>query len=381
MSDGGGSVGLLVGAGVGGCALVVGIIALVIYCYMKARKEKAHTNMKKSPDVFSTAASNTQFDLPQRSKVNQNPDPAAARRSRRREREGRERGHVNPGYARNSSDSSSFGSDVDGRDLSPPRVRTAHLSSDSSYDDSSSVDEEIPGNSTTYRMEKETDRRQSYKRSRQNDILDSRGDNPDSGRYRRTNGESQRMSRRDGYERNPRSDSPLTIGSLKKHEERLTGGRGDQRDDRRAGNATKSRKREESPSARTYESSEMTGSVTTRGTDFTATTVGSGSRFQKNPSLRRNSPHRSSSHRRYRKDSEKDEKGRKRPRRTPSAERERQERKSQRSKSPGSERSSRSGSSRSGSSRQTKSEAKKLNQQQAVLPIFADTKKKKSSAV
>jgi len=55
MSDGGGgSVGLVIGAGVGGCALVVGVIALVVYCYMKARKEKAHTNMKKSQDVFTT---------------------------------------------------------------------------------------------------------------------------------------------------------------------------------------------------------------------------------------------------------------------------------------------------------------------------------------
>lgn len=56
MSENGGgvSVGILVGAGVGGCALVVGLIALVIYCYMKARKEKSNTNMTKSNDVFTT---------------------------------------------------------------------------------------------------------------------------------------------------------------------------------------------------------------------------------------------------------------------------------------------------------------------------------------
>ena len=56
MSDGGGGapVGIFVGAGVGACALIVGVVALAIYCYMKARKEKANTNMTKSTDVFST---------------------------------------------------------------------------------------------------------------------------------------------------------------------------------------------------------------------------------------------------------------------------------------------------------------------------------------
>ena len=57
-SDGGGmGAGIFVGAGVGGAALVVGIIAVVIYCYLKARKEKSNTNMTKSSDVFATGRS------------------------------------------------------------------------------------------------------------------------------------------------------------------------------------------------------------------------------------------------------------------------------------------------------------------------------------
>lgn len=329
--------------------------------------------------IFS-AASNTQFDLPVRSKVNYNPDPDKARRSRRR---GRDSGHVNPGYNRNSSDSSSVGSDVDGRDLSPPRVRKSHLSSDSSYDESSSVDEEIPGESPTYRMEREIDRRDrtSYKKSRQNNLLDPR-DDPDSsgGKYRRTNGEYQRMSRRENFERNPRSDSPLTIGSLRKHTERLgPGGQSDQREDRKNNSSSKGRRRDVSPSTKTNEESEVSKmSLTTGGTDITATTTGS--KFEKNPRLRRNSPSRSSSHRRYRKDSERDEKGRRRPRRTVSAEREREERKKKRSQSPSSG-SERSGSSRSGSSRRSRSEATRINKDQGELPIFREMNKKNKSSV
>ncbi|XP_060571647.1 serine/arginine-rich splicing factor 6-like isoform X3 [Ruditapes philippinarum] len=387
MSDGGGggaSAGIFVGAGVGGCALIVGVIALVIYCYMKARKEKANTNMTKSTDVFSTAASNTQYDYPQRSKVNQFPDPEAARRSRRRER-GHDSGHSNPAFTRHSSDTSSV-SDADGRDLSPPRVRRPRggqvndaFSSESSYEDSSSVDDEVVGGN--YRMERETDRerdrksRSSYKRATgRQDEIDSRNTG---GRYRRTEDESQRMSRREDFpKRNPRSDSPLTIETLEKHEKNLARRDSKEWDDQKAFR-NKSKKRDSSPS-RTYESSEATGaSLTTEGTDFTATT--SSSRFQKNPSLRRNSPSRSSSHRRY-KNNEKDEQGRRKPRRTRSKDRSSSSDRHDRSRSPGSAGSSRSGS---GSTRRSRSssqrEAKRINKEQAMLPIFADMKKKSSA--
>ena len=64
MSESGGaSVGIIIGAGVGGCALVVALIALVIYCYMKARKENAKPNMTKSHDIFSTCKCNIMFYL------------------------------------------------------------------------------------------------------------------------------------------------------------------------------------------------------------------------------------------------------------------------------------------------------------------------------
>ena len=54
-ADGGASAGVFIGAGEGGAALVVGIIAGVVYCYYKARKEKSNTNMTKSSDhVFTT---------------------------------------------------------------------------------------------------------------------------------------------------------------------------------------------------------------------------------------------------------------------------------------------------------------------------------------
>lgn len=263
------------------------------------------------------------------------------------------------------------------------------FSSESSYEDSSSVDDEVVGGN--YTMERETDRdrkpRGSYKRAtgKQDDYLDG-SRNKSNGRYRRTEDESQRMSRRDEYsKRNPRSDSPLTIETLEKHEKTLARRESKEWEDQKAFRNNKSRKREPSPSSRTYESSEVTqASLTTEGTEYTATTMSS-TRFQKNPSLRRNSPSRSSSHRRYRKDHETDEKGRRKPRRTRSSERERSERHDRRnhdrSRSPGSA-SSRSGS---GSTRRSRTssarEAKKLNKEQAILPIFADAGKKKSSAV
>lgn len=285
---------------------------------------------------------------------------------------------MNPAYARHSSDSSSIGSDVDGRDLSPPRIR--HQCSSLSSDDSSSIDDDvIPGNS--FRMEKETDghnkhTRSSYKRSRQNDLLDSDTTDTSSRGFRRNNEESGRLSRRDEFKRNPRSDSPLTIGSLKKHEE-ITGG--DKNEDTRSSKHSRTKRREQSPSSRTYESSEYTqASLTTEGT---MTTVSS-TRFQKNPSLRRNSPSRSSSHRRYRKDNEKDEKGRRRPRRTRSSDRgDHTDSRRERSRSPGSN-SQRSSSSRSSNRRSrsaAKAEARVKNKEQAILPIFQQPNKKSSA--
>lgn len=314
--------------------------------------------------------------MPRKSRVNQYPDPTARRRER-------DNGHVNPAYTRHGSDSSSVGSDVEGRDLSPPRVRRprdGNFSSLSSDDSSSVEDDVIPGNS--FKMEREIEDRDrrgrsSYKRSRQNDLLDS--DRTNTGRYRRTDEESQRMSRRDEFTRNPRSDSPLTIGSLRKHEE-ITGS--DKHDDNKS-SKSRSRRRDPSPSSRTYESSEVTQmSLTTEGT---MTTQSSGTRFQKNPSLRRNSPSRSSSHRRYRKDNEKDANGRRKPRRTRSSDRgdHTDSARRERSRSPGGS-SQRSSSSR-GSSRRSRSaakaEAKQANREQAILPIFQQTKSKKSSAV
>lgn len=385
------SAGVFIGAGVGGAALVVGIIAGVIYCYYKARKEKSNTNMTKSSDhVFTTAAS--QPDYPMRSRVNQYPDPVAKRNSRRKEREkNHDAGHVNPAYNRHGSETESNSSDMDNRDISPPRVRRARgghenraFSSDSSYEDSSSMEEDkVPG---SYSVEDETfdkNRRRSFqKATKEQDILDGRRtdrrERP-GGRYTRT-GDQERRSRRDDFKpRNPRSDSPLTIETLEQHE-KITRRESDRKPD--TSKKDKSRKREPSPSVDS--SATQTGSLVTEGTEFTATTMSSaGPRFVKNPSLRRSSPSRSSSHRRYRKDN-KDSAGRTRhrphsgERRSHSGERRSHSGESRdRSRSPGSSRSRRSHSS-GGSSR---SEAKHLNKQQAILPIFADPKKKSKSSM
>lgn len=382
-SGGGVSVAVIAGAGIGGCAIVVGVIALAIYCYMKARREKSKPSMTKSSDIFTTDASRQSSDYPRRSRVNQFPDPEAARKARREERDrDRERdvGHVNPAYARNSSDSSSISSDIEGgRDVSPARVRTRGgernmaFSSESSMDDSSSIDDVdvVPG----YSMERELNNRQrmSYKMARQKgDLLDNGTGYNDTKFSREGEG---RRSRRDEFQRrNPRSDSPLTVAQVSKHDE-ITRRETEQKDSR----SVKSRRRDTSPSSRTYESSVDTG--TTLGTDFTATTKSSG-HFQKNPSLRRNSPSRSSSHRRYKRDKdETDSKGRRRPRRTRSSDRQHRSH-SDRSRSPASSQRSHSSSGSRRSHGSSQREAKKMNKEQAILPIFADPKsKKKTSAV
>ncbi|XP_052779206.1 uncharacterized protein LOC128216631 [Mya arenaria] len=293
------SIGLVVGAGIGGCALVVGVIALVVYCYMKARRE---TNMKKTNHVFSTASSKFQFPLHQRSRVNPFPDPIASRKRHKKERKGRDRGHVNPGYARGSSDSSSTGSDVGERDLSPPRVRMAQYSSDSSNDDSSGVEDEVPGGSPVYRMERETDG--PVRRSLRTKTINNAAGFAN-GRHRQTSGDNHRMSRRDSFERNPKSDSSLTINSLKRYENNLGGGS----INRRSNSNSKLRTRERSSSSITHSSSDLTGASYISG-ETNLTDLTSVSRYQKN--TRRSSP---SSRRRYRKDPNRDKKGRKRPRR------------------------------------------------------------------
>ena len=331
-------------------------------------------------------------DYPTRSRVNQYPDPVAHRKERQRERE-RSRhdvGHVNPAYSRHGSETDSNSSDMDNRDVSPPRVRRARggrdnlaFSSDSSYEDSSSMeDERVEG----YSLEDETfkqDRRRSYKQSREQDILDGRRtdrDKADGGRYI-ARGEGRRSRRDDFTKRNPRSDSPLTIETLEKHE-KIT--RGDQKGDSKRDSMRKDKSRRRDPSPSQDSSVTQTGSVVTEGTEHTATTVGS--RFEKNPRLRRSSPSRSSSHRRYRKDN-KDSQGRSRTHRSGSGDRSHHHRSGSnegghrdRSRSPGSSRSRRSRSS-DGSGSMSRSDAKRLNKQQAVLPIFADPKGKKKSSM
>ena len=331
-------------------------------------------------------------DYPTRSRVNQYPDPVAHRKDRQKERE-RSRhdvGHVNPAYSRHASETDSNSSDMDNRDVSPPRVRRARggrenlaFISDSSYEDSSSMeDERVEG----YTLEDETfkqDRRRSYKQSREQDILDR--DKADGGRYISRSGEGRR-SRRDDFKKHPpRSDSPLTIETLEKHE-KITRGDRDKKGDNSKRDSFRKDKRRREPSPSQDSSLTNTGSVVTEGTEHTATTLGS--RFEKNPRLRRNSPSRSSSHRRYRKDN-KDSQGRSRTHRSGSGERSHQHRSGSnegghrdRSRSPGSTRSRRSRSS-DGSGSMSRHDAKKLNKQQAVLPIFSDPKgaKKKSSMV
>lgn len=383
-AEGGGpSAGVFIGAGVGGAALVVGVIAVVIYCYMKARKEKSNTNMTKSSDVFHTVSSS---DYPKRSRVNQYPDPVAKRNSRKKEREANhDVGHVNPAYNRHGSETDSNSSDMDNRDISPPRVRRGRgghdnmaFSSDSSYDDeSSSVDEDKVNGS--YSVEDETfqkNRRRSFQKAKEQDIIDGRrSDRKDrsDGRYTRT-GEERRSRRDDFKPRNPRSDSPLTVETLSKHEKITSRDSDNKRSE--TSKKDKSKRREPSPSVDS--SATQTGSLVTEGTEYTATTVSSGRRFAKNPSLRRNSPSRSSSQRRYRKDN-KDSAGRTRHHRTHSGERRSHSGENRdRSRSPGG--SSRSRRSHSSESR---SDSRKINKQQAILPIFADpkAKKKKTSVV
>ena len=261
--------------------------------------------------LFISAASQPDYPMP--SRVNQYPDPVAKRNSRRKEREkNHDVGHVNPAYNRHGSETDSNSSDMDNRDISPPRVRRARgghenmaFSSDSSYEDSSSVEEDkVPG---SYSVEDETfdkNRRRSFKNAtKEQDILDGRRTDRrerSSGRYTRT-GDQERRSRRDDFKpRNPRSDSPLTIETLEKHE-KITRRESDRKPD--TSKKDKSRRREPSPSVDS--SATQTGSLVTEGTDFTTTTISSVPRFDKNPNLRRSSPSRSSSHRRYKKDSTK----------------------------------------------------------------------------
>ena len=293
---------------------------------------------------------------------------------------------MNPAYSRHGSETESNSSDMDNnRDISPPRVRRPRggrdnqaLSSDSPYEDSSSVDDEkVDG---TYTVEDEThekDRRKSFQRAKENDLLDGRRSDRSiraNGRYTGTGEGQEPRSRRDDYKpRNPRSDSPLTIETLEKHE-KLTSGKSDRRSDTSKRDTKKDKSKRRDPSPSVDSSATQTGSLVTEGTEFTATTMSSGTRFVKNPSLRRNSPSRSSSYRRYRKDN-KDSSGRTRHHRTHSGERRsRSGDRRERSRSPGNSRSGSSSHSRRSPSRR---EAKVVNKQQEMLPIFKDPKAKK----
>ena len=293
---------------------------------------------------------------------------------------------MNPAYSRHGSETESNSSDMDNnRDISPPRVRRPRggrdnqaCSSDSPYEDSSSVDDEkVDG---TYTVEDEThekDRRKSFQRAKENDLLDRRRSDRSiraNGRYTRTGEGQERRSRRDDYKpRNPRSDSPLTIETLEKHE-KITSGKSDRRNDTSKRDTKKDKSKRRDPSPSVDSSATQTGSLVTEGTEFTTTTMSSGTRFAKNPSLRRNSPSRSSSYRRYRKDN-KDSSGRTRHHRTHSGERRsRSGDRRERSRSPGSSRSVSSSHSRRSPSRR---EAKVVNKQQEMLPIFKDPKAKK----
>ena len=256
-------------------------------------------------------------------------------------------------------------------------MNPAYRSHGSETDSSSVDDEKVDG---TYTVEDETyekDRRKSFQRAKENDLLDGRRSDRSiraNGRYTRTGEGQERRSRRDDYKpRNPRSDSPLTIETLKKHE-KITSGKSDRRNDTSKKDTKKDKSKRRDPSPSVDSSATQTGSLVTEGTEFTATTMSSGTRFAKNPSLRRNSPSRSSSYRRYRKDN-KDSSGRTRHHRTHSGERRsRSGDRRERSRSPGSSRSGSSSHSRRSPSRR---EAKVVNKQQEMLPIFKDPKAKK----
>ena len=298
---------------------------------------------------------------------------------------------MNPAYSRHGSETDSNSSDMDNnRDISPPRVSRPRggrdnqaFPSDSSNEDSSSVDDEkVHGTYRgTYKVEDETygkDKRKSFQRAKENDLLDGRRSDTSiraNGRYTRTEEGQERRSRRDDYKpRNPRSDSPLTIETLEKHE-KITSGKSDRRNDTSKRDTKKDKSKRRDPSPSVDSSATQTGSLVTEGTEFTATTMSSGTRFAKNPSLRRNSPSRSSSYRRYRKDN-KDSSGRTRHHRTHSGEgRSRSGDRRERSRSPG---SSRSGSSSHSRRLPSRREAKVVNKQQEMLPIFKDPKAKKS---
>ena len=293
---------------------------------------------------------------------------------------------MNPAYSRHGSETESNSSDMDNnRDISPPRVRRPRggrdnqaFSSDSSYEDSSSVDDEkVDGTFTAEDETNEKDRRKSFPRAKENDLLDGHRSDRSiraNGPYTRTGEGQERRSRRDDYKpRKPRSDSPLAIETLEEHE-KITSGKSDRRNDTSKRDTKKDKSKRWDPSPSVDSSVTQTGSLVTEGTQFTATTMSSGRLFDPNPNLRRISPSRSSSLGRCK--AKKDSLGRTRRLRTHSGERRsRSGDRRERSRSPGSSRSGSSPHSRRSPSRR---EAKVVNKQQEMLPIFKDPKATKS---
>ena len=271
------------------------------------------------------------------------------------------------------------------RDISPPRVRRPRggrdnqaFSSDSSYEDSSSVDDEkVDGTYTVEDEINEKDRRKTIPRAKENDLLDGRRSDRSiraNGRYTQTSEGQERRSRRDDCKpRKPRSDSPLTIETLEKRE-KITSGKSDRRNDTSKRNTKKDKSKRRDPSPSVDSSVTQTGSLVTEGTEFTATTKSSRTPFVKNPNLRRNSLSRSSPYSRCK--GNKDSLGRTSPHRPHSGERRsRSGDRKERSRSPG---SSRSGSSPHSIRSSSRREAKIVNKQQEMLLIFKDPKATKS---
>ena len=215
---------------------------------------------------------------------------------------------------------------------------------------------------------------QSGRRSKKENLFDRRssGKNDRSDvNYTRTGEYRGRGTRKEDYiSSTPQSASILTIETLEKHE-KLTSGKSEQKNDssKKSPKKDKSKKREPSPTIDT--AATHTGSLVTEVTDFTATTL-SNPHYAKN--ARRSSPSRSSSLKR-KKDNKDHPRTHSGERKSGSGERR------DRSRSPASStRSSRSGSSRSSRrSPESRSQARRVNRQQAILPIFKETPSNKKS--
>ncbi|KAL3853198.1 hypothetical protein ACJMK2_016759 [Sinanodonta woodiana] len=361
MSDGGGmSGGALAGIAVAGVAVIMVIVGIIVYCFIASRKSNDKNSrpmrqVQKAPDIYASSASQKMdYRAPRVSKF---PDPI-----KEKDEKNKNRGYDNPTFKRSSSDSSSVdGNSLEGgRDLSPPRpsrrgYNNPGFSSDSSFEDSSSM-EENGGKVDAYSSvdfeheQRKQPQRRSLKAATKNDIISGKDKgSTDSGsvrggRSQRVNldmPDSSRSQSRGGNSypsRKPRSDSPLTMEILEKH------------DKTHDSSTSLSKARTES-----NETSTVTQTSLVTETETSGTISDRQRKFVKNASLRRNSPSRSSSHRRYKKDKEKE------PSKHGSA------RRSHRSRSSSPSSGSVSSSQRS---RRSRSADKRLAKEQAILPIF-----------